>query len=62
LNEALGEPYEPAEKDSDKADAPADDAADATNGETTDDAAKDKAPLTTDKTVGPTAMIDQNQK
>jgi hypothetical protein len=52
----LGKPYEPVEKDAtDKA---ADDAAGKTNGEKADDAAKDKAPLTTDKTVGPTAMKD----
>ena len=50
LDEALGKPYE-AEK--------ADDAeSDKTNGEKADDAAKDTAPLTTDKTVGPTAMKD----
>jgi general secretion pathway protein D len=51
LDEALGKPYEQA-----GADTPADDAAGKTNGETTDDAAKDKPPVTTDKPTGPTAM------
>ena len=58
LDEVLGKPYEPAEKDSEKSDTAADEKADKTNGEKADDAAKDKAPLTTDKTVGPTALKD----
>lgn len=59
LDEALGKPYEPAERAADKS---VDDAAGKTNGEKADDAAQDKAPLTTDKTVGPTAMVDHNLK